>query len=124
MDHNILIADDDEPVRHLIRAGLEGAGYDVAEAANGVEAIRAANATPFDLVITDILMPEKDGLETIVHLRKRSPGLKVIAISGYENALFLADARGLGAARVLPKPFKIAELVAMVRDLLEQPTAA
>ena len=58
-----------------------------------------------------------------MHLRKRLPGLKVIAISGYENALFLADARGLGATRVLTKPFKTGDLLTLVQDLLGQPTA-
>jgi CheY-like chemotaxis protein len=122
VSQNILVAEDDEGVRHLIRRSLEQAGYDVSEVANGAEAIRAAHATAFDLVITDILMPETDGLETIVHLRKRSPGLRVIAISGYENALFLADARGLGATRVLTKPFKTADLLALVQEVLGQPT--
>lgn len=122
VSQSILIAEDDPGVRHLIRRSLEQAGYSVAEATNGAEAIRAVHAAPFDLVITDILMPETDGLEAIVHLRKRTPGLKVIAISGYENALFLADARGLGATRVLTKPFKPGDLLTLVHDLLGQPS--
>jgi two-component system, chemotaxis family, chemotaxis protein CheY len=118
VSQNILVAEDDENVRLLIRHSLEREGYDVSEAVNGAEAIRAVDAAAFDLVITDILMPEVDGLETIMHLRKRIPALKVIAISGYENALYLTDARGLGAARVLSKPFKLNVLLALVRDLI------
>ena len=124
VNQNILVADDDASIRLLIRHSLERAGYDVSEAVNGVEAVRAVHAAAFDLVITDILMPEMDGLETIVHLRKRKPALKVIAISGYENALFLADARGLGAARVLAKPFKPSALLALVHDLIGQEPVA
>ncbi len=124
MSQNILIAEDDEGVRRLIRYSLEEAGYGVFEAANGTEALQTARTTPLDLVITDILMPDTDGLETIIHLRKRAPAVKVIAISGEENALFLADARELGAARVLAKPFKPADLLALVHDVLSQPVSA
>ena len=108
VSQNILVADDDAGVRHLIRYSLEQAGYSVSEVTNGAEAIRAVHTAPFDLVITDILMPETDGLETIMHLRKRMPGLKVIAISGVENALFLADARGLARRVCSPSPSRLA----------------
>ncbi len=98
---------------------LEQAGYDVCEAANGDEAIRALRATNFNLVVTDILMPEKDGFETIMYLRKEQPGTKVIAISGGENRLFLESAAGLGATRILTKPFRPSELIQAVKELLQ-----
>lgn len=120
---SVLIAEDDEAIRGLVRQCLEGAGYDVCEAANGNEALRALRAMPFDLVITDILMPEKDGLETIVFVRKHRPQTKVIAISGNQNQLFLNNACGLGAARVLTKPFRPRELLDLVTELLGTPTA-
>ncbi len=119
MNASILVAEDDELIRSTIRRSLEQRGYDVCEAANGAEAIRALRAEPFDLVITDILMPEKDGLETIRHLRKELPAVKIIAISGNENQLFLDSASGLGATRSLAKPFRPSELLELVAELLE-----
>ncbi len=118
MPHSVLIADDDGAIRAVIRRSLEQAGYSVCEAASGAEAIRALRAGSFDLVITDILMPDQDGLETIIHLRKQRPHTKVIAISGAPEELFLASALGLGAARSLAKPFRPADLMALVHDLL------
>lgn len=121
MRRSILIADDDDAVRQVMRIALQQAGYDVCEATNGAEAIRAMHAAPFDLIITDVLMPERDGLEMIMHVRRRNPNIKVLAISGADNALFLANAAGLGATQVLRKPFRVAALLALVADLLQIP---
>ncbi len=118
MSHTILVVDDDATVRHVIRRSLEQAGYDVREATNGAEAFRALCAAHFDLVITDILMPDRDGLEVIILMRKQAPGTKVIAISGATDAPFLLSATGLGAAGVLAKPFKPDEMLTLVKDLL------
>jgi CheY-like chemotaxis protein len=118
MGQCILLADDDDRVRHTIRCRLECAGYDVREAASGADAIQALCTSPFDLVITDILMPDRDGLETIMHVRKKTPRTKIIAISGAADGLFLADAAGLGAHVVLAKPFTPDDLLVMVQDLL------
>ena len=71
----------------------------------------------FDVVITDILMPERDGLETLQHTRKTQPDAKVIAITGAANDLYLDNARGLGASRVFQKPFKLKEIAAAVKEL-------
>lgn len=122
MGQSILIADDDDRVRYTLRARLEQAGYDVHEAATGAAAIEALYALPFDLVIADILMPDRDGLEAIIHVRKKAPRTKVIAISGAADGLFLADAAGLGAHGVLAKPFKPDDLLVMVKDLLHSGT--
>ncbi len=119
MSRSILIVEDDAEVRHLIRRTLENGGHDVCEAANGLEAVSAVKATPFDLVITDILMPELDGLETIIYLRREVPGTKIIAISGTQNELFLRDARGLGASATLTKPFQPAALLDIVNRQLQ-----
>lgn len=124
MRRSILIADDDDAVRQVMRIALQQAGYDVCEATNGAEAIRAVHAAPFDLIITDVLMPERDGLEMIMHVRRRNPNIKVLAISGADNALFLANAAGLGATQVLRKPFRVAALLALVADLLQVPARA
>jgi CheY-like chemotaxis protein len=118
MPHNILIVDDEAPVRDVLKHKLEQCGYDVCEAADGNEAIRALESVSFDLVITDIIMPEKDGIETICFLRAKQPDVKVIAISAPSNQLFLESAYGLGAARVFNKPLKLAELAQAVEELL------
>lgn len=81
MPPSILIVDDDAPIRSVLRRKLEQYQYDVCEAADGNEAIRALETTRFDLVITDIIMPEKDGIETICFLRLKQPEVKIIAIS-------------------------------------------
>jgi CheY-like chemotaxis protein len=115
---NILIVDDEEQIRTVLRQKLERCGYDVCEAADGTEAIRALATIRFDLVITDIIMPDKDGLETILFIRKHQPEVKIIAISGLMNQLYLQNARGLGAARVFQKPLSLASLVDAVEELL------
>ena len=121
MQPNVLVADDNDEVRSLIRRSLERAGYGVCEAANGEEAVRALRTMSFDLVVTDIFMPEKDGLETIVYLRREAPGTKIIAISGGDTDLFLTDARGLGATDVLAKPFTPRQLLQLVTAVLAAP---
>lgn len=118
MPPSILIVDDDAPIRSVLRRKLEQYQYDVCEAADGNEAIRALETTKFDLVITDIIMPEKDGIETICFLRLKQPEVKIIAISAPSNQLFLESARGLGAERVFTKPLKLAELADAVQELL------
>lgn len=118
MPPSILIVDDDAPVRSVLRRKLEQCNYDICEAADGNEAIRALESTKFDLVITDIIMPEKDGIETICFLRLKQPDVKIIAISAPSNQLFLESARGLGAERVFTKPLKLSELAEAVQELL------
>jgi CheY-like chemotaxis protein len=120
MPPSILIVDDDAPVRSVLRRKLEQCHYDICEAADGNEAIRALESTKFDLVITDIIMPEKDGIETICFLRLKQPNVKIIAISAPSNQLFLESARGLGAERVFTKPLRLAELAEAVQALLAE----
>ncbi len=122
MSRKVLIAEDDEGVRTVIRHWLEKAGYDVTEATDGDVALRALRAAPYDVAIVDILMPEKDGLETIMCMRREMPDAKVIAISGRENLLFLNDARGLGADRTLTKPFTPQQLLDTVTEVLNMPS--
>ena len=103
----ILVVDDVELERFVIRVYLESAGHQVAEAGNGVEAIAAQDADPFDLVITDIVMPEKEGVETIIELKRAYPALKIIAISSGgagRNADYLKLAEEFGADKIIPKP--------------------
>jgi len=117
----ILVVDDDEQIRTMLVMTLEEAGYEADEAADGRAAIRKQREKPADLVITDLIMPEKEGLETIMDLRKEWPSTKIIAISGGGRAVpgdYLLHARHLGAARVFRKPIERSELLGAVRELL------
>jgi len=118
----VLVIDDEEQVRTLIREVLEGAGHEVMEAGNGREAMKLFEANPTSVVITDLVMPEQDGLETIRELRRRFPTVKIIAVSGAQQKLnleLLYVAEKLGALRTLEKPFDIRKLVALVEELLK-----
>jgi YesN/AraC family two-component response regulator len=98
---------------------LRTAGYEVGEARNGTEGIVLFRESPFDLVITDLLMPEKDGLEVMMELRKDFPQLKVITLSGGGEYGYssLRAAKSLGAARTLKKPIKQEELLTAIREV-------
>jgi DNA-binding response OmpR family regulator len=119
----ILLVDDNDDFREQSSQLLRLAGYMVTTAGNGNEALRLVQDDVFDLVITDLIMPEKEGIETIVKMRKQIPTLKIIAISGGgliapENYLVLA--RKLGAAQTLAKPFSGEELLGAVASVLAQ----
>jgi CheY-like chemotaxis protein len=114
MSQTILLIDDDEAVRYAIRRVVEDEGFTVAVAENGQQGLDMLDSVSPALVITDLIMPEKEGLETIVELRKRQPGLPIIAISGGGRDAepdFLNFARKLGANEVLAKPFEPEQLV-------------
>ena len=119
--HRILIVDDDKLVRGTLRAAMQRAGYDVIEARHGGEAARLMRDPSIDLLVTDLIMPEHDGLETIIQTRKQRPDLPIIAMSGggqTKNLEFLRYAKQFGANRVLSKPFPISWLESSVRELL------
>lgn len=122
----ILIADDDEQVRRLLREILERAGHHVVEAADGEEALLACCQHRPDVLIIDLIMPRKEGLGTIIEAKQAHPAGKVIAISGGGRSgpdCYLQMARCLGAERALAKPFRPDELVQMVEDLLGEAAA-
>ena len=122
----ILIIDDDDALRATMRDMLEDAGFDVLDAANGARGIAVLEKAPVDLVITDILMPEKEGIETIREIRQRYPDVKVIAASGggqTGNVTFLDLAKKLGAHEVMEKPIHMDPLVDTVRKLLNAPAS-
>ncbi|MFN0043058.1 MAG: response regulator transcription factor [Alphaproteobacteria bacterium] len=122
----ILVIDDDDGVRKLIATLLERAQHRVIEATDGVAGLKAFKAASFDLVITDLIMPEKEGLETIRELRMDGGDVKILAISGGfpGNPIDILDmARNLGADAVLGKPFTPAALLAEVARLLALPAA-
>jgi DNA-binding response OmpR family regulator len=117
----ILLIDDEPQIRAMLHQVLARAGYDVTEAASGAEAVRLFHEAPADLVITDLIMPGKDGIETILELRRESPAVKVIAISGGGRIgaqEYLWMARNLGAAVTLTKPVERQKLLEEVRALL------
>ena len=104
----VLLIEDDVSVRRIVRKMLERGRHEVTEAENGRVGLDRLRGSAFDLVITDIVMPEMDGLETLIELRKHYPTLKVIAMSGggrTGNMDFLGSAEKLGASAVLHKPF-------------------
>ena len=118
----ILVIDDDDDVRHVLRMVLEGAGHIILEAANGIAADHFIASETVDLVVTDILMPHKEGLETIIDLRRAGRVVPIIAISGGGRTgmtEFLNVAERFGADRTLKKPFRRAELLRLVAELLE-----
>jgi CheY-like chemotaxis protein len=120
----ILVIDDDGQVRGAIRRILERADHTVLDAADGETGIRVYRERPTDLVITDIFMPERDGIETIQQLRREFPGVKIIAISGGDRTQTVdlrKDAELLGASRSLRKPFELTELLKAVSELLGEP---
>jgi CheY-like chemotaxis protein len=119
----ILVIDDEEFVRDMLRQMLEAEGHDVIEAPNGAAGLRLMRNRQPALIITDILMPEKEGIETIIELRKTAPHVKVIAISGggrMSKIDLLAVAQSFGAAGTLLKPFAQQELIDTVRSVLAQ----
>ena len=120
----ILAIDDDIEIREMLKQLLERAGYEVLVAPDGKEALKLHHANPVNLIITDIVMPEKEGLETIMEFQRQSPGVKIIAISGGGKIAadeYLNLAQMLGAQKTFSKPFELKKLLEEVRELLQQP---
>ncbi len=118
---SILLVDDDEITRERIRLALQDAGYEVREARNENEVLRQFQFFRTDLVITDIVMPEKDGLELIWQLTHECLDVLIIAMSEHSERLdYLAVARLFGAQRTLRKPFSVKELLHAVQDELRR----
>lgn len=117
----ILLIEDNAELRGLLAEGLAGAGHVVLQAADGVEGLSRFRPGECDLVITDLVMPNREGIETITALRRARPGQRIIAMSGEakNSELYLKLARRLGARCVLLKPFGVAELTRAVRAVLD-----
>jgi DNA-binding response OmpR family regulator len=117
----ILIVEDDKELREMLKISLIRHKYTVLEAADGKEAITHFKPSITDLVITDLIMPDEDGLKVIMKLREIKPSLKIIAISGGGKAgpgSYLNLAKALGANVIFPKPFSINDLLAKIEQLL------
>ncbi len=120
MAPRVLVIDDDHDCRYYLAQGLRHAGYEVEEADGGVTGLDLFERQPFDVVITDIVMPDREGTSLIVELRRRHPSVKLVAISGAANTRFvdhLKMATKVGADRALEKPVDIGHLVSLVRLL-------
>jgi CheY-like chemotaxis protein len=122
----ILIIDDEPQIRSMLRLMLERVGYEVAEAPDGIEGIRRYRENPADLIITDLIMPNKDGIGMIIDLKKEFPKVKIIAMSGggvNRPEGYLDGAKKLGAARTLTKPIDRDEMLKAVKETLKEPAA-
>jgi CheY-like chemotaxis protein len=122
----VLVIDDDVAVRQTIALLLEDVGIEVVQAADGKEGLRAFQRSLPDLIVTDIIMPEKEGIQTIIDIRKTDRNLPIIAISGggrVGNTDFLEIAARLGATTTLPKPFDPEVLVGLVHRLVAEAKA-
>jgi CheY-like chemotaxis protein len=119
----VLVIDDNRDMRDLMRVILEGAGYSVDLAEDGAAGLNAQRVRPADVVITDIFMPNQDGIETIARLRNEHPAVKVVAMSGGGSRAkgqgYLFTAREIGAHAVLAKPFDQQDLLRTVSALLQ-----
>lgn len=117
----ILVIDDNENMLQMMCDLLDRSGYDVISAADGVQGLKTFHSHIPDLVITDIIMPDKEGLEIIMELSKQQPRPKIIAVSGggiLEPQTYLALAKKLGADHAIAKPFRPADLLSLVQKLL------
>ncbi|MFH0843091.1 MAG: response regulator [Bacteroidota bacterium] len=118
----ILIVEDENDLREMLKVSLTRRKFTVLEAENGKDAIIHFKPAVTDLVITDLIMPEEDGLKVIMKLREVKPSLKIIAISGGGKAgpaSYLNLAKALGADAVYSKPFSVNEMIRKIEELLE-----
>jgi DNA-binding response OmpR family regulator len=118
---SILVIDDDRAMRSTVRKILEREGHEVREATDGEDGLRVFRARPADVVVTDLIMPGKEGIETLLELREEAPEVRILVISGGGTVLAdttLDDAEALGADASLPKPFTVDQLRNAVAALL------
>jgi DNA-binding NtrC family response regulator len=124
MMQRILVIDDEINILLMLKKMLERFGYEIDIATNGKEGMELFRKDPTDLVITDIIMPEKEGLETIREMKRIQPDLKIIAMSGGGKISadnYLDTAKIFGASRILEKPFNQQQIISLVRELLGNP---
>jgi DNA-binding NtrC family response regulator len=118
----ILVIDDDSAIREMLRELLTEQGYSVELAEDGEKAMELMQKDRFDLIITDIVMPEKDGISVIIHLMKQYPETKCLAMSGggrISSKTYLNLADKLGASKTLEKPFELSEMLNAIVECLK-----
>jgi two-component system OmpR family response regulator len=118
MSAHLLIVEDDPEMRDLLRKVLEKEGYRISLAADGHEATTALGRVPFDLIVTDMLMPENGGLELLQRIHETQPRLPVIIITAFGDWGSYSRALELGAAAFISKPLKMAELIGAIHSAL------
>jgi DNA-binding NtrC family response regulator len=121
-EKRILVIDDNDAIRIVLVDALEDEGYEVDDAENGLAAINLVKEKEYELVVTDIIMPDEDGLGAIMKIKKLQPHIKIIAISGggrINSETYLDMAKQLGANCSFKKPFDINEILDKVSELLE-----
>jgi len=119
----ILVIDDDEQVLDMLYESLTREGYDVLKASNGEQGLKLYREEPVDLIITDLIMPEKEGIETIIELRQDVPEVKIIAISGggrIGTKDYLNMAKIFGVQRTFTKPVAREQLLDAIRELIKE----
>jgi DNA-binding response OmpR family regulator len=117
----VLIVEDDRELREMLKTSLQRRKHTVYEALNGKDAIQHFKPSITDIVVTDLIMPDEDGLKVIMKLREIKPELKIIAISGGGKAgpgSYLNLAKMLGADAIYSKPFAMSDLISKIEDLL------
>ncbi len=118
----ILVIDDDDFIRGILCNALKKSNFEVIEATNGNEGVEKALSQTPDVVVTDILMPDKEGIETIMEIKEANQDIKIIAMSGggaIKNMSFLDMAKKVGAQHVLSKPFKPNDLFTAINDVMD-----
>lgn len=123
----ILVAEDDKDLQTMLRVALEAEGYEVEAVQDGKGAVRAQEQRPANVLITDLFMPEQDGLETLQYFRARNPNMPIVAISGWKHGHktdHLAVAQHAGANVILRKPFTLGELLEPLETLISEMNAA
>lgn len=118
----VLIVEDDKELREMLKMSLQRRGFAVQVAENGKEAISHFKPLLTDLVVTDLIMPEEDGLKVVIKLRELKPTIKIIAISGGGKVgpgSYLNLAKALGADAIYSKPFSIKDLIVKIEQLLD-----
>ena len=127
MTTTVLIADDDPTLRAIAAELLSGEGYRVLEAEDGDEALRIVEAETVDLIVLDMLMPNKDGIETIIELKRRRSSVRILAISSggsMDIDSLLKPALAFGADRVMSKPLRISTFASTVAEMLSESSSA
>lgn len=118
----ILVVDDEEPIRTLVSKIVAKDGHEIMEAENGMHACKSFQNVDIDLIITDLVMPEQNGIEMIIQLKKTHPNVKVIAISGgsgFSGQIdLLSVAKLLGAKHIIKKPFTVDQIREAVNDTI------
>jgi two-component system cell cycle response regulator CpdR len=120
----ILLAEDDTTMRVFLTKALERAGHEVFAVGDGLEALAAARAVQFDLLVTDVVMPSLDGFQVAGRAREACPDLKVMFITGFAAVTLRGRDRELKGAKLLSKPFHLRELVDRVDNFLKEPATA